>query len=50
MRHEDFDPDGTRLPIKVDTSSNGEYAPLPLRPDQAFANRLERSVVRLNRF
>ena len=26
------DPDGTRLPIKLDTSTNGEFAPIPLAP------------------
>jgi predicted TIM-barrel fold metal-dependent hydrolase len=26
------DPDGTRLPIKLDTASNGEYLPIPLEP------------------
>jgi uncharacterized protein len=26
------DPQGERLPIKLDTASNGEYAPLPLTP------------------
>jgi predicted TIM-barrel fold metal-dependent hydrolase len=26
------DPDGKRLPIKLDTSTNGEYAPMPLAP------------------
>lgn len=24
------DPDGLRLPIKLDSTSNGEYAPIPL--------------------
>ena len=24
------DPDGTRLPIKLDTTTNGEFAPIPL--------------------
>jgi hypothetical protein len=32
MGNMDFDPDGTRLPIKVDSASNGEYAPRPLSP------------------
>ena len=36
MRH-DFDPEGRRLPIKVDTATNGEYAPRPL-------NRLQRAA------
>lgn len=26
------DPEGLRLPIKIDTTSNGEYEPLPLEP------------------
>lgn len=26
------DPDGTRLPVKLDTATNGEYAPIPLEP------------------
>ena len=25
-----FDPEGTRLPIKLDTTTNGEFAPRPL--------------------
>src|SRR6056297_2381201 len=34
-RH-DLDPDGLRLPIKIDTTSNGEFEPIPL----SKANRL----------
>lgn len=34
----DFDPEGRRLPIKVDTASNGEYVPLPLTRSQRLAN------------
>ena len=26
------DPDGTRLPIKLDSTTNGEFAPIPLEP------------------
>src|SRR4051794_4529809 len=26
------DPEGTRLPIKVDATTNGEFAPIPLAP------------------
>lgn len=33
------DPDGTRLPIKLDTTSNGEFAPIPLSPANVHANR-----------
>ncbi|MFP4002479.1 MAG: amidohydrolase family protein [Alphaproteobacteria bacterium] len=38
--HDDFDPDGARLPIKVDTASNGEYAPQPLTLAARAANAL----------
>jgi predicted TIM-barrel fold metal-dependent hydrolase len=31
------DPEGERLPIKIDTTSNGEYAPLPLVDSQEAA-------------
>ena len=34
------DPDGTRLPIKIDSTSNGEYEPIPLPPENRRANRL----------
>ena len=33
------DPDGTRLPIKVDSTSNGEFAPVPLDSTNRAANR-----------
>lgn len=36
----DFDPDGVRLPIKVDTATNGEYAPRPLSNAARAANAL----------
>lgn len=36
------DPEGTRLPIKVDSTSNGEFEPLPLSSESRFANRLAR--------
>lgn len=35
----DFDPDGKRLPIKIDTTTNAEYCPLPLTPTEQAANR-----------
>jgi predicted TIM-barrel fold metal-dependent hydrolase len=35
----EFDPHGARLPIKIDTASNGEYEPRPLEPLQQAANR-----------
>ena len=34
------DPDGTRLPIKVDTTTNGEFAPRPLEKPSRAANAL----------
>ena len=36
----DLDPEGTRLPVRFDGTSNGEYAPLPLTPTQQAANAL----------
>jgi hypothetical protein len=39
-RPDDFDPEGSRLPIKIDRTSNGEYAPPPLTPTQKLARRL----------
>jgi len=34
------DPDGLRLPIKLDSTSNGEFAPIPLEPVHHAARRL----------
>ena len=34
------DPEGSRLPIKVDTTSNGEFCPRPLEKPSLAANRL----------
>ena len=36
------DPEGERLPIKIDSTSNGEFAPIPLNTRQEEANRLAR--------
>jgi predicted TIM-barrel fold metal-dependent hydrolase len=36
----DVDPNGSRLPIKLDTTSNGEFLPVPLSPANREANRL----------
>lgn len=33
------DPQGQRLPIKIDSTSNGEYAPIPLAPVHHEANQ-----------
>ncbi|HYR34098.1 MAG TPA: amidohydrolase family protein, partial [Burkholderiales bacterium] len=35
-----IDPEGKHLPIKIDTTSNGEFAPVPLSPKNALGNRL----------
>jgi uncharacterized protein len=40
MSQHRIDPYGTRLPIKLDTTSNGEFAPVPLSPANLEANRL----------
>jgi Predicted metal-dependent hydrolase of the TIM-barrel fold len=37
---EALDPQGRRLPIKLDSTSNGEFAPLPLGAAARFANAL----------
>ncbi len=37
---ERHDPEGERLPIKLDSASNGEYEPLPLEPVHRRANAL----------
>ncbi|MEX1147535.1 MAG: hypothetical protein WEB93_04040, partial [Sphingomonadales bacterium] len=34
------DPEGKRLPIKLDTTSNGEFEPIPLAPVHRHANDL----------
>jgi predicted TIM-barrel fold metal-dependent hydrolase len=34
------DPEGTRLPIKVDSTSNGEYEPIPISSTNVKANEL----------
>jgi len=36
---DDFDPEGTRLPIKIDSTSNGEWAPVPLTRAAELGNR-----------
>src|ERR1051326_2045295 len=35
-----IDPDGKRLPIKLDSTSNGEFVPVPLSDANRAANRL----------
>ena len=40
MACHDIDPDGTRLPIRIDETSNGEFLPQKLTPAQQLTNRL----------
>ena len=42
MKASPVDPEGSRLPIKLDSTSNGEYLPVPLAPANLAANRLAR--------
>src|SRR5690606_10682832 len=39
-RTRDLDPDGARLPIKLDSTSNGEFEPIPLDRSLKAANKL----------
>jgi hypothetical protein len=43
-----FDPDGTRLPVKLDTTTNGEFEPLPLSPEHLQANRMASEMAGIN--
>ena len=47
MRYQ-HDPDGTRLPIKVDTATNGEFIPRPLSPHSVAANAHAHDRVSVN--
>lgn len=40
MKGIDNDPDGTRLPIKIDSTSNGEFVPQPLGEHAVLGNEL----------
>jgi uncharacterized protein len=42
------DPEGTRLPIKLDTTSNGEFVPVPLSRANRDANRLAHEAASRN--
>lgn len=42
------DPEGRRLPIKLDSTSNGEFAPVPLWPANLEANRLAHEAAAQN--
>lgn len=43
-----IDPDGTRLPIKLDTTSNGEFEPVPLSSMNHAANHLAHEAADVN--
>ncbi len=43
-----IDPDGARLPIKLDTTSNGEFEPVPLSPANHAANRFAHEAADTN--
>jgi hypothetical protein len=42
------DPQGTRLPIKLDSTSNGEFAPIALSDTNRAANRLAHEAATRN--
>ena len=42
------DPFGTRLPIKLDTTTNGEFAPIPLDPVHHHARHLAHDAATIN--
>jgi hypothetical protein len=42
------DPEGLRLPIKLDATSNGEFEPVPLSPANRAANRLAHDMANRN--
>jgi predicted TIM-barrel fold metal-dependent hydrolase len=42
------DPDGTRLPVKLDTTTNGEFAPIPLEEIHNRANHVANEAAGAN--
>jgi predicted TIM-barrel fold metal-dependent hydrolase len=42
------DPDGTRLPVKLDTTTNGEFAPIPLEEIHRRANHAAMEAANAN--
>ena len=42
------DPEGLRLPVKIDATSNGEFAPIPLAPEHHHAHRLAHEAATAN--
>jgi len=47
MKHR-VDPDGQRLPIKLDTTSNGEFVPVPLSATNRAANHMAQEAATSN--
>ncbi len=47
MKHK-IDPEGQRLPIKIDATSNGEFVPVPLSPANLAGNRLAHEAASVN--
>jgi uncharacterized protein len=47
MKHV-IDPEGRRLPIKLDTTSNGEFEPVPLSPANHASNRMAQQAASQN--
>ena len=43
-----IDPEGQRLPIKLDSTSNGEFTPVPLSPANRAGNRLAHEAATKN--
>ncbi len=43
-----IDPEGQRLPVKIDTTSNGEFEPVPLAAVNRVGNRLAHEAVSAN--
>src|SRR5688572_3128508 len=48
MKTRSCDPDGKRLPVKLDSTSNGEFAPPPLYPVHRRANALAHETASAN--
>jgi len=42
-----IDPEGKRLPIKLDSTSNGEFVPVPLSSANRAANRSINELIRI---
>ena len=44
----DWDPDGLRLPVKLDPTSNGEFEPVPLSAKNRLANQFAQAQATIN--